>query len=449
MQTTVESTDKHTVKVTIEVPTEELEKDLDKAYRSIANQVKIPGFRKGKVPKKIIDAQVGRDVVVEEFISESVPLYYRRALSNEDLAPITDPEIDLEPFEDGKPLVFTATVEIRPRLELTEDDYGGLKITRPSGEVTDAEIDSWVERLRERHAELEPAERPVRNEDFVTIDIRATNGSVEIEEIGRTDYVYFVSSGEFGEAVDAEIAGKKVGDILKFDGELPGRFGEELGGTIVSFQVLVKDVKSRRLPDADDALAKMASEFDTLAELRDDLRVRLGELKEREAEEIVRDRVLQAMIDTVDVDIPESLIDEETDHRVKHAKDRAEQAGLDFEQMLETQGWDEARLQEDSRQHAIRAIRSDLALEGIARAEKIQVSADELGIEIAALAQAYQRDPKELAKALDSSGQIVTLAGDIIRRKALDLLVERADIEPESEPASPEGEPAPTEASEE
>jgi trigger factor len=449
MQTTVESTDKHTVKVTIEVPTEEFEKDLDKAYRSIANQVKIPGFRKGKVPKKIIDAQVGRDVVVEEFISESVPQYYRRALSDEDLAPITDPEIDLEPFEDGKPLVFTATVEIRPRLELTQDDYRGLKVTRPSSEVTDEEIDSWVERLRERHTELEPAERPVCSEDFVTIDIKATDGGAEIEAVGRTDYLYYVSSGEFGPALDAELLGKKVGDIIKFDGELPERFGAELAGKIVGFQVFVKDVKSRRLPDADDALAKTASEFDTLVELRDDLRVRLGELKEREAEEIVRDRALQAMIDTVDVDIPDSLIDEETDHRVKHAKDRAESAGLDFDQMLQTQGWDEARLQEDSRQHAIRAIRSDLALEGVARAEKVEVSADELGIEIAALAQAYQRDPKELAKALDRSGQIVTLAGDIIRRKALDLLVEHADIEPESEPASPEAEPAPTEASEE
>jgi trigger factor len=449
MQTTVESTDKHTVKVTIEVPTEEFEKDLDKAYRSIANQVKIPGFRKGKVPKKIIDAQVGRDVVVEEFISESVPLYYRRALSDEDLAPITDPEIDLEPFEDGKPLVFTATVEIRPRLDLTHDVYRGLKITRPSTEVTDEEIDSWVERLRERHAELEPAERPARNEDFVTIDIRATDGGAEIEAVDRTDYLYYVSSGEFGDALDAQIAGKKVGDILKFDGELPERFGPELGGKNVGFQVLVKDVKSRKLPDVDDALAKTVSEFDTLAELRDDLGVKLGELKEREAEEIVRDRALQAMIDTIDVDIPESLIDEETNHRVKHAKGRAEQAGLDFDQMLAAQGWDEARLQEDSRQHAIRAIRSDLALEGIARVEKIEVAADELGIEIAALAQAYQRDPKELAKALDRSGQIVTLAGDIIRRKALDLLVEHADIEPESEPASPEAEPAPTEASEE
>jgi trigger factor len=153
------------------------------------------------------------------------------------------------------------------------------------------------------------------------------------------------------------------------------------------------------------------------------------------------------MIDRVDVDIPESLIEEETTHRIQHAKERAERGGVTLEDVLAAQGWDEARLREDSRDHAIRAIRSDLALEGVARAEKLEVTADELGAEIAALAQAYKRDPKELAKALDRSGQIVTLAGDIIRGKALDLLVEHADIETESE-TPPGDEPAPNERSE-
>src|ERR1700675_1178344 len=174
MQTTVENTDKHTVKLTIEVPNDELQNDMDKAYRSISNQDKTPGFRKGKVPKEIIAAQVGRDVVIEEFISESVPQYYRRAMSDEELAPIADPEIDLEPFEDGKPLIFTATVEGRPRLDLSEDDYKGLKVTQPSSEVSEEEIDQWIQRLRERFAELEPVQRPVVSDDFVTVDIRAT-----------------------------------------------------------------------------------------------------------------------------------------------------------------------------------------------------------------------------------------------------------------------------------
>jgi trigger factor len=249
--------------------------------------------------------------------------------------------------------------------------------------------------------------------------------------------------------MDQEVAGKKAGDILKFKAELPQRFGDELGGKPTNFQVLVKDVKARRLPEADDEFAKTASEFDTLDQLSDDLRERLRELKEREAQGVLRDRVLQVMIDGVDVDIPDSLIEEETEHRIHHATERAERAGISVEKMLEAQGWDEARLREDSREHAIRAIKSDLALEGVARAEKLQVTADEMGAEIAALAQAYRRDPKELAKALDRSGQIVTLAGDIIRGKALDLLVDLADIETEGEPVAEATEQPPAESSEE
>ena len=432
MQTTVESTAKHTVKLTIEVPVDEFTKDLDRAYRSIANQVKIPGFRKGKVPKKIIDAQIGRDVVREEFLSSSVPLYFRDAVRGEDLAPISDPDIALEQVEDDKPLIFTAIVEIRPRLELAPEDYRGLKVERPDTSVTDQEIDDWIERLRERFAELEPVERPAQDGDFVTIDIRATVHDEEIAEVTRTDYLYFVSSVEFGPKLDQELAGKRSGDILKFNDALPERFGEELGGAEVSFQVLVKDVKARRLPDADDDFAKTASEFDTLDQLRDDLRERLGELKDREAHGVLRDRALQAMIDTVDVELPDSLIEEETEHRVAHAKERAERAGVTLEQVLEAQGWDEARLREDSRDHAIRAIKSDLVLEGISRAEHLEVSADEIGAEIAVLAQTYGREPKDVAKALERSGQMVTLAGDIIRGKALDLLVEHADIADES-----------------
>ena len=432
MQTTVESTAKHTVKLTIEVPVDEFTKDLDSAYRSIANQVKIPGFRKGKVPKKIIDAQIGRDVVREEFLSNSVPVYFRDAVRGEDLAPISDPDIALEQVEDDKPLIFTATVEVRPRLEMAPDDYRGLKVERPDTSVTEREIDDWIERLRERFAELEPVERPAQDGDFVTIDIRATVHEEEIAEVTRTDYLYFVSSAEFGPKLDAELVGKRAGDIVKFNDALPERFGEELSGAEVSFKVLVKDVKARRLPDADDDFAKTASEFDTLDQLRDDLRERLGELKEKEAHGVLRDRALQAMIDTVEVELPDSLIEEETEHRVAHAKERAESAGVSLEQVLEAQGWDEARLREDSRDHAIRAIKSDLVLEGIARAEHLEVTAEEIGTEISVLAQTYGREPKDVAKALERSGQMVTLAGDIIRGKALDLLVEHADITDES-----------------
>ena len=452
METTIETTEKHTVKLTVEIAPDEYEKELDATYRSIANQVKIPGFRKGKVPKQIIDAQIGREVVRDEFLEHAVPQYYRQAVSEQDLAPIADPEIDLEGFTDDSPLVFTATVEVRPRLELTEADYTGLKVTKPAVTVTEADVDEWIDRLRERFAELEPAERPVIEGDFVTIDVKAIAGGDEIDGLTRTDYLYFVGSGEFGADLDAQLLGTKPGEMLKVSEEMGPGAGDELAGKTADLTVLVKDVKARRLPEADDDFAKTASEFDTIEQLREDLRARLGETKEREATAAVRDRVLDAMVDSIEVDIPDTLIDDETEHRVQHAAERAERAGLTLDDLLEAQGWDEARLREDSRDHAVRAIKADLALEGVARAEKIEVTADELGAEITSLAGAYGRDSKELAKQLERTGQIVTLAGDIIRGKALDLLVERAEIDDEAPTdeaeAAAEAEPPTDEAEE-
>ncbi len=433
MPTTIEETDKHTVKLTVEVPTDRVGKDLDAAYRRVAQQVKVPGFRKGKAPRQVIDAQVGRDAVVAEFLEDAVPVYYREAIRENELAPITDPDISLEPIEEGKPLVFTATVEVRPRLHLEESEYKGIRVERPSTEVTDAEIDEVLDRLRDRFAELEPVSRPANEGDYAVIDLRASIHGQEIPEATRPDYLYEVGSGEFVEELDKELAGKRAGEILKFNATLPERFGERAGQE-VSFQVLVKEVKAKRLPAADDAFAKTASEFDTLAELRDGLREQLGQNKDRAADAAVRDRALEALIDTVDVDLPDTLVDEETEHRVRHAQERAEAAGLTLQQILDAQGLDELRFRADARSHALRAIKADLVLEAVARQEEIQVSEEEIGGEIAALASSLGRDPKDVAKQLERTGQVVTLAGDIIRSKALDSIVEHADIVSEGEP---------------
>ena len=181
MQTTVERTAEHTVKLTIEVPADRFAKDLDRTYRAIAREVKIPGFRPGKAPKPIIDAQVGQDVVLDEFVHASVPTYYRDAVTGEDLAPIGDPDVDVEQMEPGKPFIFTATVEVRPRLEFAEDDYTGVAATRPALVVTDDEVDQWVERLRRQFGELEPVQRPVIEGDFVTASVSVRRGGEPVD----------------------------------------------------------------------------------------------------------------------------------------------------------------------------------------------------------------------------------------------------------------------------
>jgi trigger factor len=331
--------------------------------------------------------------------------------------------VSVEQAEEGKPLIFTATMEVRPRLEL--EDYKGIVVPQPSTEVSERDIDEFVDRLRERFAELDTVSHPARRGDYVVIDVRAYVHDQEVEGLTVTDQLYELGSGELVPELDTELEGKRKGEILKFNAKLPDRFGERAGQE-VSFQVLVKEVKAKRLPAVDDEFAKAASEFDTLEELRGDLRVKLGEAKEREARAELRDLVLQELVNRVDVDLPETLVDHETEHRVQQATERAERAGMTLEQVLESQGWDELRFRSDARSHAIRAIKADLVLEAVARQEGLSVTTEELQGAINDLAQGLGRDPKEIAKALERSGQVTSLAGDIIRSKALDLLVEQA-----------------------
>lgn len=441
MQTTIEETDKHKVKLTIEVPTDEYSKDVDRAYRSIANSVRIPGFRKGKAPRKIIDTQIGREAVVEQFVRDSLFTYYLEAVREHDLAPIDDPDISLDDVDFDKPLEFTAEVEVRPRLSL--DNYRGLKIERPPTEVTDEEVDDYVERLRDRFAELEIVERGGTDGDYAVIDIRGSIGDEEVPEATQADFLYEIGTGLLEPKLDEQIRGKSKGDIIKFDSVLPEGFGERSGEEL-AFTVLVKEVKAKRLPEVDDEFAKTASEFDTLEELRADLRENIGEGKEREADGIVRQRALSALVELVDVDLPERLVEEETERRMASATQRYKQLGVSLEDALEAQGWDEERFRADAEEHALRAIKADLALESVSRREEIEVTPEELAAEIGQLAQATGRDPKSTAKALNDSGQVTSLAADIIRSKALDIVVESAEIVPGTaeEAAEDQGEEA-------
>ena len=433
MQTTFEETDRHTVRLSVEVAPEEFERDLDKAYRKVASEVRIPGFRKGKVPKAIIGARIGRDHVLSEFVQDFLPAYYMKAVREHHLAPIADPEIDLERLEEGQPLRFTAVVEVRPRLELEPEQYRGVRVTAPPAEPTEQEIDSYLDRLRERFAELEVVSRPARKGDYVDADVRAYRHDQELPEATRVGFLSEVGSEELVPELDKELEGKRKGDIVQFNATLPQSFGD-LGGQEVSFRALVKEVKAKKLPDADDGFAKTASEFDTIEELREDLRMRIREVKRAESRAHVREEVLHQVAESVDVDLPERLVDEETERRIAGARERVERVGGSLEAVLAAQGWDELRFRSDARAHAIRALKGDLVLEAVARQEGITVEQEDLEREMAAVAEATGRDSKEVRRILERSGQIVSLAGDIIRSKALDLLVDAAEVISEDTP---------------
>jgi trigger factor len=440
MHTTVEDAGKHVVRLSVEVPPDEVARDLGRAYRKVAGEVKIPGFRKGKVPRKVIDARIGRDAVLHEFVEEFVPAYYVRAVREHDLAPIADPDIDVDAHEvkDGEPFRFTATVEVRPRLNLEPERYRGIEVEPPPVEPRELEVDDYLDRLRDRFAELEVVSRPAQKGDYVLADVRAHVHDKDIPEATRIGFLSEVGSEELVPELDRQLEGKRKGEILKFNAVLGERFGE-LSGTEVTFQVLVKEVKTKRLPVADDEFAKTASEFDTLEELREDIRAKLRILKEAESRAAVRDLVLGQVVDAVDVDLPDRLVDADAERRIQTARERAEAAGTTLEAALASQGWDELRLRSDARTHAIRALKADLVLEAVARQENIRVEDDELEKEIASLAQASGRERKEVRRILERSGQVGSLAGDIIRSKALDFMVESADVRRVGSPAADQG----------
>ena len=249
MQTTVEETDKHVVRLSVEVPSDEVARDLDMAYRKVAREVKIPGFRKGKVPRQIIDARIGREHVVHEFLDEFLPEYYLQAVRENDLAPIADPEIDMGDVEDGKPLTFTATVEVRPRLTLEPTQYKGVHVEAPYVEPTEQEIDEYVDRLRDRYAELEVVSRPARTGDYVIADVQAHVHDRVIPEATQSNFMTEVGSTRAGARAGRGARGNATGEILKFNATLPDSFGEAAGEE-VAFQVLVKEVKAKKLPEA-------------------------------------------------------------------------------------------------------------------------------------------------------------------------------------------------------
>jgi trigger factor len=433
MQSTLEDTETNTVRMTVEVPPEEFAKDLNRAYRKVAAQVRIPGFRRGKAPRQVIDAMVGRDVVWEEFVHDIVPEYYVRAVNEHDLVPITDPEFDdVDDPRDGNPFRFTATVEVRPRVELTSEQYEGLQIEAPRTEPTELEVDEYVDHLRERFAELDTVTRPARKGDYVLADLRGYVHDQEVPEASRMGYLAEVGDENLLPELNKELDGARAGDILKFNASMPEGSGEHAGQEI-SFQVLVKEIKTKRLPEATDEFATTASEFDTMEELREDIRGKIREVRQAEAEGILRERALEALTDEVRVDLPERLVDDETDHHVEVMERRAERMGITLERLMEAQGIDELRLRADARAHAVREIRQDLALEAVARAESLEASPEEVDTEVRKLADAAKQDPKALRRALERSGRMMVVVGDIIRSKALDLVVARADV------ISPEG----------
>jgi len=429
LQTSAERLDRDRVKLRVEVPESTLAPAISSVYRRWANQMRVPGFRKGKVPRRLIDTRVGPDAVREEAVRDALPSLYRDALDAEKLEAIAPPEIEILNFDAGAPLVFEATVEVRPDVEVP--DLTEIEVQAPSAEVTDADVSEQLDRLRERFAELETVGREARRGDYVLIDLKGYRHDQVLEDASAPDFLYEVGSHSGPSGLDDELEGSRPGAILKFNSEitLKGEPGAgEAGPTEVSFTVLVKEVKARKLPPLDDEFAKTVGEFDDLAALEEDLRVKLSEVKRQAVEDQTRALVLEALVDHATLEPPEKLVDREFDHRLQHFEQDLKRMGFTLSDYARETDSTELEVRRDLRQQAHRSVKAELLLEEVARRQAIEVTQEDLGLEIAVAAARADRDPKELAEQLASSGRLSGVAADIMRRKALDYVVDNVNV---------------------
>jgi trigger factor len=428
MRSTVEPLEGNKVKLSVEVDEQEFEKALDSAFRRIAREVRIPGFRPGKAPRRILEARIGAEAARQEALRESLPDYYARALKEADLDPIAPPEIDITAGEETGPVTFDAVVQVRP--QVTVPGYQNLKVTVPGLAPDDAEVDGQVDRLRRNDGVLNPVNRPARDGDHLTIDRRVYRHDEVLQQ--ADDELYEVGSGIVVPELDDELRGAKTGDILKFNAKVGGETGED---TEVSFQVLVKDVKEMELPEVTDEWASEASEFDTVEELKGDIRNRLGMVRKVQAQLALRDQVVQALVELVDGEMPEPLVGAEMERRLHDLAHRLEAQGADLGQYLQATGRSQDDLIAELRQGAAEGVKADLALRAVADAEGIEATDDDVDAEIDRLAERVGQKPAQLRRQLDRGEQLPAVRSDIRKAKALAWLVEHVEIVDEDDKA--------------
>ena len=425
MQTTVEPLEENKVKLHVAVPADEFERALDAAFRKLAREVRIPGFRPGKAPRQLLEARLGTEAARRQALQDSLPDYYADAVESEHVDPIAAPSIEITAGQDEGDVEFDAVVEVRPTVRLV--GYDELTVTLPWEPVSDEDIDRQVDLLRERSAELTDSDLPLIDGDYATIDIRGSIDREEVEGLVVSDFLYEVGNGNVVPSLDAQLHGTSPGAILAFTDTLPDRFGE-LAGKEATFRVIVKEAKKKALPTPTDEWASEVSEFETLAELRDDVRNRLDLMSRLQAQMAVRDRVLQAAVDLVPVQAPEPLVDQELQQRVSDLVHQLQHRNMTVEQYLEATGRETEDFVAELREGAARAVLADLALRAVVVQEAIEASDSDVDAEVARLAERAKEKPERLRRDLERRGVLEAVRSEIARGKALEFLVEHASI---------------------
>ena len=422
MKSTVEQLSPTRVKISIEVPFDELKPNFDRAYKKIAQQVRIPGFRPGKAPARVLEQRLGRGVVLDEVVNEAVPAKYAELVRSGEVQPLGQPDIAVTKIEDGNHLAFTAEVDVRPVIEMPAFDFA---VSVDDVEVTDAEVDEQLNGLRTRFGTLTSVDRPVQQGDFVLLDLSATVEGEEVEDAATTGLSYEVGSGRLYEGIDDALIGASEGEQRTFSTTL--MVGPHAGKQ-AEVTASVGAVKQRELPVADDEFAQLASEFDTLDELKADLRGRLGRVKTMQQGAQAREKVLEALLAATEVPLPESLVHGEVEARLHDAVHVFEHDEQRFEQWLAEQGQTTEQFETDLRSSTRDVVKSRLVLDAIADAEGMSVSETELMERIVLQAQRYGISPNEYVQRAQTGNELGELYAELRRRKALDAVARQATV---------------------
>lgn len=444
MRTSVEPLEGNKVKLSVELDESEFGTAVDAAFRKIAREVRIPGFRPGKAPRRLVEARVGLDVARQEAIRDALPGYYERALRENDLEPIAAPEIDITSGDTDPNMAFDAVVEIMPTVDVA--GYGGLRVVLPNFAVSEEEVDVRVDQSRSTFAELVSVNRPARDGDHVLIDRTISQGE---ETSAVEDFSYEVGSGGVTPELDDNLRGAKAGDILRFDVH-----HEQVGE--VTFQILVKDVREKILPELTDEWVGAETEFETVEEMRAKYRQEMEAIRKLEVALQTRDKVIEALVELVDDEIPEALVGTEMERRLQALAHRLSHQGVDANRFLQSLGDQQEEFVGQLRAEAVNAVKADLALRAVADLEGVDVADSEVDQEIDDIARQRQKNPKAVRKELENEDQLPAVRSGIRKTKALEWLIahtefvdeegqviDRSDLVPPSfEPSTPETEAA-------
>jgi trigger factor len=423
VKSTVEQLSPTRVRINVEVPFEELKPDFDKAYKALAQQIRLPGFRPGKAPAKLLEARVGRGAVLEQVVNDTLPGRYSEAVTTAGVKAIGQPEIDITKIEDGELLAFTAEVDVRPEIDLP--DYSTLAVTVDPVEITDEAVDEQLLSLRQRFGTLTGVERAVQDGDFVSIDLSAAIDGEAVPEATASGLSHEVGSGQLIEGLDEAIVGLKAGESKDFTTKLVA--GEHADKEAV-VTVTVGTVKERELPEADDEFAQLASEFDTLDALKDDLRERVGRVAKVEQAGQIRDKVLETLLETIEVPLPETVVKAEVDaqlHEAVHGLDHDEEQ---LNALLEAQGTNREQFDKDATEAAEKSVKTQLLLDAIADEAGTEVGQQELTERIIFQAQRYGISPDQFIQQVQQAGQLGAVFADVRRGKALATVVDQVTV---------------------